>query len=600
MSRLQCFDSVAIGFLIHMALQVREVTNDDLSNELGHKERTISDLISYLETRTSDITPNYNILLGAGASVTSGVRTGQDLVSEWRKQIYELTSKLEFTTEEEAKKYLLTSQSHWYSESNEYSSLFEKKFDLPAQRRRFVEKEVSGKYPSIGYAYLASLVDSQDRYIDTIFTTNFDDLINEAFYQFSQNRPLVCAHDSSVSSLTLSSTRPKIIKLHGDFLFDDIKSTLRETESLETNIKNKFIEFSKEYGLIVVGYAGHDRSIMDVINHLIKSEEYFKNGIYWCIRKGDKVSSDLRKLLWKDGVYYVYIDGFDQLLAEVHHKLKGPLSIKENLSDSKHEKIIKNFSSNGFNLSESSNYIAKDLDSLEKHRNELDISHMIRELQNSDDLERGNISEHTFKTLLKVDTLIKSGNFLDAKNLADSSLESIDGISLKSNFIRKIIYSCQKLNDYDGAIKYCNKLIELDEYNHEHYLVKAETIESIEEKCNFIEENIERFKLSTRYLNFAVKRFMNGYFSQKVNFITLEKIKHLVDKSLALDPSLDNPAWEIKIDLIEHDESRNCKESNKNELINDIVNRANSTNPEHMRTLKISKKLIYDIDSNRF
>ena len=210
---------------------------EDLQNELSHKERTIKDLVSYLETRTSNATPNYNVLIGAGASVSSGIRTGQDLVNEWRKDIYEILSKKEYTTEEDSKTYLMTKEGNWYSESNEYSSLFEKKFDLPSQRRRFVEKEVDKASPSIGYAYLTSLVDSSDRYIDTIFTTNFDDLINEAFYQFSQTRPIVCAHDSSIRSLGLSSSRPKIIKLHGDYLFDDIKSTLRETESLELNIK---------------------------------------------------------------------------------------------------------------------------------------------------------------------------------------------------------------------------------------------------------------------------------------------------------------------------------------------------------------------------
>ncbi|PSV09028.1 SIR2 family protein, partial [Photobacterium kishitanii] len=335
---------------------------EDLQKELSHKERSTNDLISYLETRTSNVTPNYNVLIGAGASVNSGIRTGQNLVDKWRKEIYELLSKEKYKSDEVAKNYLMTKEGNWYSESNEYSSLFEKKFDLPSQRRRFVENEVDNASPSIGYAYLASLVDSSDRYIDTIFTTNFDDLINEAFYQFSQTRPIVCAHDSSVRSLGLSSNRPKIIKLHGDYLFDDIKSTLRETESLESNIKNKFIEFSKEFGLIVVGYAGHDRSIMDVINHLLKSDEYFKNGIYWCIRREDYISSELRKLLWKDGVYFVLIDGFDELFAEIHHKTKGSLSIKDKLSESKQDKILSIFTEDRGNLPEKSSYISGDLE----------------------------------------------------------------------------------------------------------------------------------------------------------------------------------------------------------------------------------------------
>ncbi len=85
--------------------------------------------------------------------------------------------------------------------------------DLQRQRRVFVENEVSGKKPSIGYAYLVRLIERG--FFNTVFTTNFDDLLNEAFYRFSKNRPIVCAHDSSISGVTITSSRPKIIKLHG-------------------------------------------------------------------------------------------------------------------------------------------------------------------------------------------------------------------------------------------------------------------------------------------------------------------------------------------------------------------------------------------------
>src|SRR5690606_19426577 len=126
---------------------------------------------------------------------------------------------------------------------------------------------------------LVSLV--ENNFFNAIFTTNFDDLLNEAFYQLSSTRPIVCAHDSSVHSISVSSKRPKIIKLHGDYLFENIKSTLRETESLESNTSDKLKEFCKEYGLIVVGYAGNDRSIMDILDFLIKNDTYLRNGVYW-------------------------------------------------------------------------------------------------------------------------------------------------------------------------------------------------------------------------------------------------------------------------------------------------------------------------------
>jgi NAD-dependent SIR2 family protein deacetylase len=230
-----------------------KISHQSSLSDLDHKRRTINNLIDYIRTRSDNRTPNFNVLLGAGASVTSGISTGADLVETWRAELYEQCSDRPYVDEKSARDYLLMNEGHWYSESNEYSSLFEKKFDLPSQRRTFVENEVDGKDPSIGYAYLTALMDNvENKYLSTVFTTNFDDLLNEAFYHFANIRPQVCAHDSSVKSIAINSNRPAIIKLHGDYLFDDIKSTQRETESLESNMRNKFIEFSKNFGLIVV------------------------------------------------------------------------------------------------------------------------------------------------------------------------------------------------------------------------------------------------------------------------------------------------------------------------------------------------------------
>lgn len=243
------------------------------NTELSHKKRTVLDLVRYIENRSpihSGVgTPNFTLFLGAGASITSGIRSGRQLIEEWKNDIYN-ESGVDISQEE----FFVNQGRDWYDESNPYASLFEHRFDLQRQRRLFVEKEVADKTPSIGYAYLVNLIERG--YFNTIFTTNFDDLLNEAFYRFSFVRPIVCAHDSSISGVTITSSRPKIIKLHGDYLFDNIKATLRETESLEQNMRMKFQEFAKDYGLIVIGYSGQDRSIRDILTYLLQHDEYLK------------------------------------------------------------------------------------------------------------------------------------------------------------------------------------------------------------------------------------------------------------------------------------------------------------------------------------
>lgn len=378
----------------------------DILFELRHKEKKISDLVRFLSIRC-DETPNYSLLMGAGCSITSGIKSGTQLINDWKKEIIEYAD--DYDTSITSDEYF--EKQNWFDERNPYSSLFEKRYDLQRQRRAFVENEVANKNPSIGYAYLVKLI--ENNYFNAIFTTNFDDLLNEAFYRFSNVRPVVCAHDSAITSITVTSKRPKIIKLHGDYLFEDIKSTLRETESLEGNMKNKFIEFSKDYGLIVVGYAGNDRSIMDILSFLLKKEEFFKNGIYWCIRKGDEnISDDLKKLLWKDKVFFIQIEGFDELMAELNKRLnKGVLPIDNAILSSEHQiKLIKSLTSNEYVEKSNSKIIQEDSKRLKKMVNhnifEDFFKHVDVKKEKKDNTTRkdssSKISEEEKKTLNKV------------------------------------------------------------------------------------------------------------------------------------------------------------------------------------------------------
>lgn len=207
--------------------------------------------------------PNFTLFLGAGASVESGVQTGAQLIQEWRR-LYATNSE-SGPIENES----------WYQSETEYARLFELLYDQPSQRREVIEQTLSDCSPSWGYIYLVHLI--QEHVFNAVFTTNFDDLLNDACYQFSSNvRPIVCAHDSSINSLRVTSKRPKIIKLHGDFLFDSIKNTVRELETLESNMRDKFRQFAAEYGMIVVGYSGHDRSVMDSLDSLLRSDDNFR------------------------------------------------------------------------------------------------------------------------------------------------------------------------------------------------------------------------------------------------------------------------------------------------------------------------------------
>ena len=273
--------------------------------------RTAEHLINLALTRNGHI-PNFSLLVGSGASVTSGVRTAQDMISEWRHQLFDQSdSGIDYRE-------WLRGQS-WFDHEDEYSMLFETIYDQPSQRRVYVEECITGARPTWGYVYLTNFL--QNRLFDVVFTTNFDDLINEACYLYSDDlRPTVAAHDSAIQGIRVTSGRPKIIKLHGDFLYDNIKNTLSELETLETNTKRKLSQFAQEYGLVVLGYSGRDRSVMDALEFLLRDDENFKQGVYWCQRPGGATSGRLQSLLRRDRVYLVEIDGFDEFMADLHKK----------------------------------------------------------------------------------------------------------------------------------------------------------------------------------------------------------------------------------------------------------------------------------------
>jgi len=276
-----------------------------------HNRRHIEHLVNLILTRNADI-PNFALLLGSGASSTSGVRTARDMITGWRRQLYGRSK-----AKEDFAHWL--SKQEWYGHDDEYSLLFELVFDQPSQRRVYIEECVGNAHPSWGYVYLTDLL--KLNFFNVVLTTNFDDVISEACLLYSEGlRPIVCAHDSAVSGIRVTSKRPKVIKLHGDFLYDNIKNSVRELETLEENMKRKIMQFAQEYGLVVVGYSGRDRSVMDILEMLIRTEEYFKQGIYWCIQEGDEIGARLRSLLRKDRVYCVEIPAFDQFMAYIHSK----------------------------------------------------------------------------------------------------------------------------------------------------------------------------------------------------------------------------------------------------------------------------------------
>ena len=57
-------------------------------SNIQFKERSVEELALFIKNKTDEKQSLYCMLLGAGASKSSGIRTGQDLVEYWREIFY--------------------------------------------------------------------------------------------------------------------------------------------------------------------------------------------------------------------------------------------------------------------------------------------------------------------------------------------------------------------------------------------------------------------------------------------------------------------------------------------------------------------------------
>ena len=173
----------------------------------------------------------YCFILGAGASVSSGIPSGKSLAEQWLREIYERQCPApsagkkpptldEWCTLEDCPVRGVDPKNPGAS----YPRLFLARFPgKDPEGQRFIQEAIRGKdpkqpnLPSIGYAYLALLLQQTDSRI--VITTNFDNLAADALLLFTGSLPRVVGHERVASFAGLRDGQPLIAKIHGDVGF---------------------------------------------------------------------------------------------------------------------------------------------------------------------------------------------------------------------------------------------------------------------------------------------------------------------------------------------------------------------------------------------
>lgn len=266
-------------------------------------------------------------LLGAGASISSGVKSAEDCIWEWKKDIFvSKNPDLANLYKQYKSDAVKASIQKWldnegcypsYKDPEEYTKYALLANPIEAVRKRYFENICKDKEPYIGYKLLCLF--AQFGMVRSVFTTNFDGLTVRAGFQ-SGITPIEVTLDSSDRIIRPSSKNELLcVALHGDFKYGPLKNTAQELDSQHETFVDALSHHLYDKHLIIIGYSGRDRSLMDALK-----KAYSKKGaglLFWC-GYGDEIRTEVADLLaairnaGRDA-YFISTDGFDTTMIHL-------------------------------------------------------------------------------------------------------------------------------------------------------------------------------------------------------------------------------------------------------------------------------------------
>lgn len=271
---------------------------------------------------------SFDLFLGAGASISSGIPSGSDLVWHFKREILSSSGKINGKKFQDLKiednKKIIQSYFAEKGEShivNPYSHYFNKCYPDPLVRKDFLTSLVRDKKPSVGFMCLSAMIEQQK--INTVWTTNFDDLIEKAINGLNYKSCQIVSPDNASAVQQFKTDIPTVVKLHGDFRYDPLQNTDEELQKLEESLHQYFLDASTKRGLLVVGYSGSDESVLQTIEKALEKPNAFPKGLIWCIPKDVTPNERLTQLIeiankqnQRSG--FMTIDSFDYFLHELY------------------------------------------------------------------------------------------------------------------------------------------------------------------------------------------------------------------------------------------------------------------------------------------
>lgn len=294
---------------------------------------------AFLRSFKRNIDVPHSFLLGAGASISSGIQTAYDCIWEWKKDIY-LSKNINSANfyknykDEAVRRSIQTwldNQGEYppINSAEEYSFYVEKAYPIADDRRKYFLSLIENKEPYIGYKLLCLL--AEFGIVKSVWTTNFDGLTVRSAHQ-NKLTPIEITLDNADKIYRNQSNKELLaIALHGDYKYSTLKNTEKELDNQNEKFEEHLANYHIDKNLIVIGYSGRDKSLM----HALKIA-FTKSGagrLYWC-GYGDHINEEVEELIFQirqsgREAYYVSTDGFDKTLI---HLSKSAFEDNNNIS----------------------------------------------------------------------------------------------------------------------------------------------------------------------------------------------------------------------------------------------------------------------------
>ncbi len=514
-------------------------------------------------------------ILGSGASVESGIPSGGELEMRWMDCIMGEkedmgtpamdTNLIRDYAEKLYKEKLITHsfdeiEREWTKAKKENKSISsEYYFDIyklrfypnPRNGYRYLERIMEHCEPSLGYHTLVLMMttnklNAQNGLNNLVITTNFDSLVEDALFLYTDKKPLVVSHESLAGYIESDIQRPIIAKVHRGLMYAPFNSP-EATGELKEEWRDVLNYAFNTYTPIVIGYGGGDHSLMSFLQEDCTT---MRHGVYWCYR-GDinSIEDSINTFVKTKEGFFVNIGGFDELMLEI-----GKNMYSDEITPRRTELYLKN---------QYDKRVQNYIEQWEKLDENPDMKKVVEQMNRAEILDdekrekENELSASDYRRLGR--RAYKEKNYLEALRCFDIIINA--GSEYASDYfwrarVHRRLGDAEALSEeYDKAISDYSKAIELNPQIAQSYNNRGYVYYSMKEydraKCDFLEaiRLNDRYAYPHRHLGnicYELKDYTAAlsYFSQAIDLLSGYKEAYVdrakVYRAMGEDVAADN------------------------------------------------------------